>query len=213
MKQNHFFISIILFLAYTSACATNKHVESQLENGSLLFVSANNQALSQAIDRVTNRTKNANYSHVALVEKVGANFWVIHASAKNGVERISLHQFMKQSKNRNVDVYALKTEFEKSIPKAIETSKTMLGKPYNFSYVLNDSSFYCSDFIERCFAADTIFHLELMTFVNPTTKQIDSVWTAYYQKLGVQVPEGKLGCNPNGLANSTKLHFVKRVQH
>jgi hypothetical protein len=27
----------------------------------------------------------------------------------------------------------------------------------------------------------------------------------HYQKLGIHIPEGELGCNPNGLASSEKL--------
>ncbi|UZJ63544.1 hypothetical protein OKW96_13685 [Sphingobacterium sp. KU25419] len=44
-----------------------------------------------------------------------------------------------------------------------------------------------------------------MTFINPSTGKIDDFWKNFYQKQGLEVPEGKLGCNPNGLAASDKI--------
>jgi hypothetical protein len=44
-----------------------------------------------------------------------------------------------------------------------------------------------------------------MTFKDPETGKFLPGWIKHYQKLGIPVPEGEPGCNPNGLASSDKL--------
>lgn len=185
----------------------------QLKNGDFLFISANTEELSTAIDAVTQTDKSTHYSHVAFVEKENNNYWVLHAGTKNGSERISLASFIEeeQEKGNFIDVYRLKKVYKESIPAAISTAKTWLGKPYNYSYIRSDEKLYCSDYIQRSFEKDTIFDLNPMTFINPTTGEVDSTWVAFYKKQNIEVPEGQLGCNPNGMAASTKIDFIGQL--
>jgi hypothetical protein len=87
-----------------------------------------------------------------------------------------------------------------------------LGKPYNFNYILDESSYYCSDFIERAFRKNNVFKLEPMTFIDPKTGRTNEFWNEFYQKKNLKVPEGELGCNPNGLAASEKLERIKELK-
>lgn len=202
------FIAFLCFSLF--ACSPKYGVK--LRNGDLLFVSADSGKLSGAIDRVTQTDKKTHYSHIALLEKSGKKYWILHADTRNGSERLSLQEFLQRTKKEKnqVDVYRLKPAFRQSIPRAIQTAKTMLGKPYNYTYILSDTAYYCSDFMQRAFARDTVFSLNSMTFKD-STGRTDSAWTAFYQKLRLAVPEGKLGCNPNGMAASAKIYFVGRM--
>lgn len=185
----------------------------KLENGDLLFVSANGSQLSGAIDRVTQTEKSTHYSHIGLLEKEKKNFYVLHAGTRNGSERVPLDQFLRdeQQENNHVDLYRLKGDFQKSIPNAIGVAKTWLGKPYNYSYILSDQQLYCSDFVQRSFAKDSIFELNPMTFINPQTGKTDPTWEVFYKKQNLDVPEGKPGCNPNGMAASNKIKFLGKL--
>lgn len=116
--------------------------------------------------------------------------------------------FEATAKGKQVAVYRLSVEVQSSIPEAIITAKSLLGKPYNWTYVLNDSSLYCSDFVERAFRDAALFQLEPMTFKDPETGKTDFYWAEFYKKLGMDVPEGELGCNPYGLAASEHLKKV-----
>jgi len=107
-----------------------------------------------------------------------------------------------------VVAYRLKNEWRKSIPAALTKAKQLLGKPYNFSYILTDTAHYCSEFVFLTFAADSVFKLEPMTFKDPATGNFPPAWSDYYQKMGLEIPEGKPGCNPNGLAASDKLEQI-----
>lgn len=108
-------------------------------------------------------------------------------------------------------IYRLKPEFQNVVPNALEKAETMLGKPYNFNYILDENSYYCSDFIERAFRDDHIFKLEPMTFKDPTTGKLNEFWVKFYRERNLEVPEGELGCNPNGLAVSEKLIRIKEL--
>ncbi|HFK5536091.1 TPA: YiiX/YebB-like N1pC/P60 family cysteine hydrolase [Elizabethkingia anophelis] len=203
-------LGIILFVL--GSCATKYGM--QLENGDLLLVSANGSTLSGAIDRVTQTDKSTHYSHIGMLEKEGKDYWVLHAGTRNGSERVPLDHFLRdeQNDNNHVDVYRLKKEYRKTIPNAISVAKNWLGKPYNYSYILSDDQLYCSDFVHRSFARDSIFQLEPMTFVNPKTGKTDVAWEAFYKKQNLEVPEGKPGCNPNGMAASPKIKFLGKIR-
>jgi hypothetical protein len=168
---------------------------------------------SSAINRVTQIDSNKHYSHIALLEKNGKKLSVLHAGTKNGSERIPLPVFLSRyDSTQTIVVYRLLPEFQHAIPLALKTAKAWLGKPYNYSFILSDDQLYCSDFVQRSFAADSIFELQPMHFCNPTTGKIDEAWTKYYKALNLDVPEGKMGCNPNGLAASKKVYCVGELE-
>jgi len=198
---------LLLFSLLTTSCST---YHLHLKNGDLIFVGASENSLSGAIDRVTQTNEETHFSHVALLEKEGKNWWILHAGTHNGSERIPLDTFLtQQNQDSSLFVgYRLKSAFQKSIPNAILTAKKWLGKPYNYSYILSDEKLYCSDFVQRSFAKDSIFSLQPMTFINPKTGKTDDVWQQFYDRQHLEVPEGLPGCNPNGLAASEKLRKI-----
>ena len=51
-----------------------------------------------------------------------------------------------------------------------------------------------------------------MTFKDPKTGTFPTAWVEYYQKFGIEIPEGKPGCNPNGLAASEKLERLGEIK-
>lgn len=178
-----------------------------LKNGDLLFVGNSSGNLSKAIDEVTQTDKQTNFSHIALLEKSGKEFWVLHAAPENGSERIPLKEFIQNQKKdgSQIEVFRIKPQYQPDFDTAIETAKTMLGKPYNFSYVLSDTAYYCSDFVYHSFAKDSIFEMNPMTFKNPGETEFNPGWVKFYENLGMEIPEGQPGCNPNGMAASEKL--------
>lgn len=201
------FFYLILFLILTQSCSVSKL--ARIHNGDLLFVKAETENLSGAISRVTQNNQLISFDHIAIVEKKENNINVLEASPKNGSSKISLKEFLKIHNHTKVILYRLKTQFQFAISDAIITANLMLGKPYNTSYILNENSYYCSDFIERSFQKANIFELKPMTFINPQTGKTDLFWKVFYDKLGLEVPEGKLGCNPNGLSQSSKIEKIK----
>lgn len=182
----------------------------KLQNGDLLFVTAKESGLSGAINNVTQKQKTASFDHIGILEKDGRKMFVLHAAPKGGSQKQDLKDFIKDQaeEGQEVIIYRLKPEFRRAIPEAVKKANSMLGKPYNLNYILDESSYYCSDFVERAFRDEHIFKLEPMTFIDPKTGKTNTFWEEFYTKKNLKVPEGELGCNPNGLAGSDKLERI-----
>lgn len=194
------------------SCGISKF--SGLENGDLLFVTAKDSGLSGAINNVTQKQENASFDHIGILQKSGSQFYVLHAAPKGGSQKQKLKDFLKEQADdgQKVFVYQLKPQYKAAVPAAIQKANSMLGKPYNFNYILDENTYYCSDFIERAFRKDRIFSLEPMTFIDPATGETNTFWKDFYQKKNLEVPEGQPGCNPNGLAASEKVVRVRELK-
>lgn len=204
-------ISLFAILLFVLSCKNSQ--TSGLKNGDLLFVTAKESGLSGAINNVTQKQKNASFDHIGILQKDKTGIFVLHAAPKGGSQKQNLDEFLKNQANddQKVVVYRLKPEFQKTIPDAIGKANSMLGKPYNFNYILDENSYYCSDYIERLFRENHIFKLEPMTFVDPKTGKTNAFWEEFYAKKNLKVPEGEPGCNPNGLAASDKIQRIKEL--
>ncbi|WP_083996819.1 YiiX/YebB-like N1pC/P60 family cysteine hydrolase [Chryseobacterium sp. BLS98] len=200
-----FFVAILLL----QHCAPQTQ-SGKLKNGDLLFVTAKETGLSGAINNVTQKEKEASFDHIGIVEKTNSHWYVLHAAPKGGSQKQELKSFLtdQSEDGQKVMIYRLKPEYQKSIPAALKKAESMLGKPYNFNYILDENSYYCSDYIERSFREDHIFKLEPMTFIDPKTGETNAFWVDFYKKKNLKVPEGEPGCNPNGLAASDKLEKI-----
>ncbi|WP_082632586.1 YiiX/YebB-like N1pC/P60 family cysteine hydrolase [Chryseobacterium sp. IHB B 17019] len=187
---------------------------SDLKNGDLLFVTAKATGLSGAINNVTQKQENASFDHIGILEKTKNEVFVLHAAPKGGSQKQILKEFLKDQADdgQKVIVYRLKKQYQNAIPAALERAESMVGKPYNFNYILDENSYYCSDFIERAFRKDAVFKLEPMTFIDPKTGKTNDFWEEFYKKKNLKVPEGEPGCNPNGLAASDKLERVRELK-
>lgn len=178
----------------------------KLEAGDLLFRGVASGNLSKAIDEVTQTGAETHFSHMGLVEKRGDSIFVLHASPEGGTCRVSLSEFLHPEGDPvEVVAYRLKEKWQRAIPAALERAEKMLGKPYNNHYMLADTAYYCADFVYQAFATDSVFELNPMTFKDPRTGEFSAGWVDHYGKLGMAIPEGFPGCNPNGMAASGKL--------
>ncbi len=205
---------ILYFLSFAGLFAcTHTEPKIKLQSGDLLFREKSSENISEAIDKVTQTSGATHFSHVGLVEVTDTGVVVLHAYPEGGTCIVLLSEFLHpKGDSVRVIAYRLKEDGQKAIPAAIPKAHSMLGKPYNFSYVLSDTAHYCSEFIYLAFAADSVFKLEPMTFKDPKTGTFPSAWVEYYQKMGIEIPEGLPGCNPNGLAASEKLEKLGEIK-
>ena len=187
------------------AC-TQQGSQFELQMGDLLFRGSNSENIAEAIDKVTQTSAQTHFSHVGLVEVADSGIFVLHASPKGGTCMVPVYEFLyPEGDSVKVVAYRLKEQWQKSVPGAIARARQLLGKPYNFSYILNDTTHYCSEFVYLAFAEDSVFEMKPMTFKDPKTQDFFPTWVEYYEKMGIEIPEGQPGCNPNGMATSTKL--------
>ncbi|MBB5880671.1 hypothetical protein GGR74_001819 [Xanthomonas arboricola] len=204
---------ILLLLAVLAlALLPATSIAVQLQDGDLLFVTAARTGLSGAIDDATAKQDAPSFDHVALLAHDGTEQVLLHAD-EQGSRQQPLQAFVEDAntRHRQIHVYRLTEEQRGAIPGAIAQARRMLGKPYNQTYVQDDNSYYCSDFIERAFRAHHVFALQPMNFRNPQTGQVSPYWSDFYRSKGMAVPQGLPGTNPNDMAKSAALRVVGRL--
>lgn len=181
----------------------------QVQDGDLLFVTAATTGLSGAINDATGKQGAVSYDHVALVAHESDGYVVLHADEKGSREQ-ALDAFLDEAraKHRQVVIHRLKGDQRSAIPDAIARARTLLGKPYNETYVQDEDSYYCSDFIERAFRARHVFATQPMNFKNLQTGEISPYWVDFYRSKGMDVPQGAPGTNPNDMSASPVLERI-----
>lgn len=205
-------VFLLLFLLAPSAFPATARTP-RLQDGDLLFVTASHDGLSGAIDDATARKDAPSFDHVALLAHDAHGRVVLHADEK-GSRQQALGEFLDEAaaRHRQVVVYRIERRHRDAIPDAIAQARRMLGKPYNHTYVQDEDSYYCSDFIERAFRPHHLFALQPMNFENPQTGQVSAYWTDFYRGKGMAVPQGLPGTNPNDMARSPVLRYVGRLR-
>ena len=207
--EKRFLLIFFTLMILMSGC-NRSHQSVDLKTGDLLFRGKTGSALSKAIDDVTQIEKGKHFSHVGIAEVLDDTVFVIHSDGGKGVCREPLKDFMIDGDGDTmyVEAYRLKSSFRDAIPNAMERATTLIGEPYNYTYIIEDSGYYCSELVWYAFATDSVFALDPMTFKDPESGTFHKGWVEHYGKLGVDIPEGLPGCNPNGMAGSDKLEYV-----
>ncbi|MHB1277128.1 MAG: YiiX/YebB-like N1pC/P60 family cysteine hydrolase [Bacteroidia bacterium] len=202
---------IVLLLVFGLLFLGCTKKEVALKNGDFLFLIASDEGLGQAINTVTEGDSVRNYSHQGLLQIEGKDSFVWHSAPGKGVARESIRAFQTDDKGalREMHVYRLPDSMSKHLPIIWKRANVLLGKPYNETYIMEDDGFYCSEFVYALYSTYGIFELKPMTFTDGKTGQVPESWVDHYQKLGIQIPEGKPGCNPNGMAGSPYLTRVR----
>lgn len=207
-------VNVVLLMVFLVMISCNSSKETHIKTGDIIFRGTTKSELSQAINDVTQTDIKTNYTHMGVCEVVDNKVFIYNADLGKGVVKELLADFLKSKKNTEyiADLYRIKNTDKNKINTAIERANSLIGNKYNTTYILEDEGYYCSEYIYEVFKKDTVFELEPMTFKDPKTNSFHKGWITHYQELGIDIPEGKLGCNPNVMANSTTIEFVKNIQ-
>ncbi len=207
---------LFLFASFSSCGLQNSSDTFELQIGDLLFQDLNGSSLSDAIEEVTSENKPMSFSHVGIIVPNEEGTLVVLEATGEAVQLTAVSSFLKRSLNANkkpqVCVARLKKNHQDRIKEAVSYGKSLLGFSYDSVYLMADSSYYCSELIYEMFKhsldGSDIFKLNPMTFKDAKTGEFHPVWVDHYQNLGVEIPEGKLGCNPNGMSESKEIDWV-----
>ena len=208
VKKIYFLFFITLFFS------CNSSNELEIKTGDIVFRGTTNSELSQAINDVTQTVIKTNYTHMGVCEVIDNKVFVYHADFDKGVVKDFLIDFLQPEKDSEyiADLYRIKNTDKNKLKAVIKDANALIGNEYNTTYILEDRGYYCSEYVYELFKKDSVFDLEPMTFKDPKTNNFHEGWIEHYQKLGIEIPEGKLGCNPNVMANSETISFVKKIQ-
>lgn len=161
-----------------------------LQSGDLLFFS-DTEGMGQAVQESTGI-----YSHVGLVERLGDSIFIIDATPRLGVARRPLSQVIDQP----IDVFRLNIPFDTSA--VIAHAKSLLGKPYDETFLPDNDAYYCSELIQMAFG--NLFPSAPMNWRDKEGK-LPEYWEKHFKELGIPVPEGVPGTNPTDMSRSPLL--------
>lgn len=204
---------LLLFLIYFNSTA---QVDFEWQEGDILFQDGNCGDFCEAIRKVTNGYEGENFTHNGLLMKENDQWYVLEAIGK-GVSQTLLSEFLEryvdEKGSPKVMVGRLKDDYRHLIPDAILEAKTKIGKPYDHEFDFENDAYYCSELIHFAFKKANdgvdVFEPQPMTYVDPETGMLFSIWEKYFGTLGIEVPEGKPGLNPGGMSLSPILRMHK----
>ena len=213
------YINISKSILLSSCCAiiTSWATENtfQLKLGDLLFQDTNCGEFCDSINSATTGYHKAMISHVAMVVNLHPEM-IIEANT-HGVSISKLNQFLQTSldneSNPRVMVGRLTKLYQPLIPSAIQYAMQQVNKPYNQTFIANnESSFYCSELIERSFYFANhnhpVFQQVPMNFKDNKTQQISPIWLDYFSQLNESTPQGKLGTNPGFMSQESIINII-----
>ena len=179
----------------------------KLRDGDLVFVCADTTGMDAAISDATADDNTVNYSHVGIIGESKKGFFVIDASPKYGVHCRPLTQFLEE--NGTCHYYRYKGKYDGR--EWVYDAFRLCGTPYDFYFMPGTKNLYCSELVSLvCVDADGkhIFKAQPMNF-RAADGTIPDYWVNLFDSLGVEVPQGVMGTNPNDLVRSRKLQRIE----
>ena len=187
----------------------------KLQNGDLIFQESCSDGVGNAIKEVTSSIDEYRFTHVGIVyidEK--DRVFVIEATHPK-VAMTPLHDYLfpKDKPCYPISVVGrLKEEYHHLIPAALEDGLKLVGKEYDYGYILDNDKYYCSeliyDILLKANNGVAVFPLNVMTFKSAETDDFSERWIKYFEKLGMDIPEGELGINPGAMSRSDVIDII-----
>ena len=116
------------------------------------------------------------------------------------------------SGGKGAGVVVKRIDCDFSVKEAVQRAESMLGLPYDWSYLPDNNKLYCSELIYESYltpSGDHIFQSRPMNFLSPDGT-FPQFWTDLFSTLGEEIPQGTPGTNPNDLAHESCLVEVHR---
>ena len=204
------FLFAILFLAI--GCGSRK---DGLRSGDLIFVGlpvaydAETGTMDAAISSATGEEGAVNLIHVAIAEVQGDSVWIIDATIAHGVDRHPLDTFLTDFTLRDGSYPEFIVKRVKGIDAdaAVERAKSFCGRAYDLRFLPDNDDLYCTELVQMSYldkSGKPVFESEPMNWLAPDGT-MPAYWEWLFGQLGMDVPQGLPGTNPQRMAQSGYL--------
>lgn len=199
-----------LTLLLSAVCVSAQRLEGvgmgSLCEGDLLFCA---QVKGNNITDVTQGVGGMKIDHVAIFHRQGGRTFALEA-IHSGVGLTPIDSFMA----RREAVLAARLRDTIGVARSVERALGFIGRPYDFNFMPDDSAFYCSELVQKCYRdsrGELVFKPIPMSF-HDQSGRITPYWHDYYARQGLQVPEGEPGSNPGDLSRSSAICILGIVE-
>lgn len=199
-----------LTLLLSAVCVSAQRLEGiglgSLCEGDLLFCA---QEKGNNITDVTQGVGGMKIDHVAIFRRQDGRTFALEA-IHSGVGLTPTDSFMA----RREIVLAARLRDTLGVARSVERALRFVGRPYDFNFMPDDSAFYCSELVQKCYRdsrGELVFKPIPMSF-HDKSGLITPYWHDYYARQGLQVPEGEPGSNPGDLSRSASICILGIVE-
>lgn len=206
LNKRHLPIVVIALLLLLTSC----HGSRRLMTGDLLFVEG---APTGALDRAIMGSTGA-MVHVGIIEVSGDSVYVIDAAPKTGVARRPLEVFLDDQRDEAgllPTLCLMRLKDNRDAAAFVAQAKSLCGAEYDFTFLPGNGQYYCSELVYECYQRDgqPLFEATPMNFKN-ATGEFDPYWVEHFERLGIPIPQGVLGTNPDEMSYSYDLKEISR---
>lgn len=217
--MKNFLLTALAILA--AVCSCGRSDAGRLQSGDLVFVaSASSDGMDGAIASATADGAALSFVHVAIVDvdDDGA-IWIVEATPKKGVVRHPLESFIGDNTEEDgsmptMVVMRLDAEvFEDagvSADDCVARAVGFEGRSYDFSFLPDNDAFYCSELVYESFVGKDGAHLFEAAPMNFLAEDgsCPEYWTDLFGSMGMDVPQGIAGTNPQDMSADRRLTKV-----
>lgn len=203
-------VLFLLFLALLCACSQ----QNLLQTGDLIFVGLPADAEAGSMDEAISLAT-GEIVHVAIVEVQADTIWIIDATTSRGVDRRPLEAFLQDFTRPDgafPDII-VKRAMGIDADAAVQRAKTFCGRQYDTRFLPDNEEIYCSELVQKSYLyADgrPMFECEPMNFKAPDGS-MPPYWEQSFAQLGMEVPQGLPGTNPQKMSRDSCLVEVCRL--
>jgi len=199
-------VGILMF-----ACCGQR--EKTLQNGDLIFVGslsgAASDSMDAAISSATGEKGKLNLTHVAMVEVKDGQIYILDATPSRGVDRHPLDTFLTDFRQADGNAPVLLAKRVKGVDAdaAVERAKALCGKAYDLRFLPGNEELYCSELVQLCYLDEDgqpVFESAPMNWLAPDGT-MPPYWEKLFRQLGMDVPQGVPGTNPQKMSESKYL--------
>lgn len=215
MTRIKLIIITVVLVALAGACSPSG---DKLMNGDLIFVglpldySAEGGSMDEAIASATGNTGELNLIHVAIAEVRADSVWIIDATIRHGVDRHPLDTFLTDFTLRDGSMpeFIIKRVKGADADAAVKKARSFCGRGYDTRFLPDNEELYCTELVQNSYldaSGKEVFESKPMNFL-ASDGTMPPYWEWLFAQIGMEVPQGVPGTNPQDMSKAPCLEPV-----